>query len=192
MEAFLEYLASVPLLLPLAIMCLRIIDVTLGTVRMVMVIRGYRLRAAVLGFFEVTVWLTAIAGIMSHIDSWVNVIFYGLGFALGNVIGLSIEKKMAIGQQVVRFISRDHDEKIIRTLRSSGYGVTEVVASGHSGPVGLGFVIISRKRVPELVRIVSDLDPHAVITIEDVRQSNAVDFYQRAGDTRRFRFVKKK
>ncbi len=193
MEVLLEKLDEVPFLLPVAIMLLRIIDVSLGTVRLIMVFRGRRITAAVLGFFEVIIWLTAITGIISHITDWVNVIFYGLGFALGNVVGMQIENIMAVGQQVVRFISAEESDRITRILRAKGYGVTEVVASGREGPVGLGFVIAARRKIPALVSLISGVDPKAVVTIEDVRYSNIVGYIQPIGTGSRWlRFFKKK
>ena len=192
MEEFLDRLDSVPFLLALAIVALRIVDVSLGTVRMIMVIRGRQLNAAILGFFEVMVWLTAITAILSHITYWINVVAYGVGFALGNVIGMFIESKMAVGQQAIRFISREQGDRIIRTLRARGFGVTEVVASGREGPVGLGFVIVSRKKVPEVMETISGIDSASVVTIEDVRHSNIVDYHRMLGGTRWRTFLKKK
>ena len=193
MEILLERLDEVPFLLPVAIMFLRIIDVSLGTVRLIMVFRGRRITAAVLGFFEVIIWLTAITAIISHITDWVNVIFYGLGFALGNVVGMKIENIMAVGQQVVRFISTEESDKITRILRAKGYGVTEVVASGREGPVGLGFLIAARKKIPSLIGLISGMDPKAVVTIEDVRHSNIVEYVRPIGiGSRWLKFIKKK
>ena len=192
MEELLNRLDSVPFLLPLVIVCLRIIDVSIGTVRMILVIRGRRLYAAVLGFFEVIVWLTAITGILSHITNLLNVLAYGVGFSLGNVVGMLIESKMAVGQQVIRFISTEEGDRIIRTLRARGFGVTEVVASGREGPVGLGFIIVSRKKVPEVVDTISGIDPAAVVTIGDVRQSNIVDYHRVMGGKGWRNFFKKK
>ncbi len=193
MEILLERLDEVPFLLPVAIMFLRIIDVSLGTVRLIMVFRGRRITAAVLGFFEVIIWLTAITAIISHITDWVNVIFYGLGFALGNVVGMMIENIMAVGQQVVRFISTEESDKITRILRAKGYGVTEVVASGREGPVGLGFLIAARKKIPSLIGLISGMDSKAVVTIEDVRYSNIVEYVRPIGiGSRWLKFIKKK
>ena len=193
MEILLERLDEVPFLLPVAIMFLRIIDVSMGTVRLIMVFRGRRITAAVLGFFEVIIWLTAITAIISHITDWVNVIFYGLGFALGNVVGMMIENIMAVGQQVVRFISTEESDKITRILRAKGYGVTEVVASGREGPVGLGFLIAARKKIPSLIGLISGMDPKAVVTIEDVRYSNIVEYVRPIGiGSRWLKFIKKK
>lgn len=193
MEILLEKLDEVPFLLPVAIMFLRIIDVSLGTVRLIMVFRGRRITAAVLGFFEVIIWLTAITAIISHITDWVNVIFYGMGFALGNVVGMQIENIMAVGQQVVRFISTEESDKITRILRAKGYGVTEVVASGREGPVGLGFLIAARKKIPSLIGLISGMDSKAVVTIEDVRYSNIVEYVRPIGiGSRWLKSLKKK
>ena len=192
MEEFFNRIDSVPFLLPLAIVCLRIIDVSLGTMRMILVIRGRRLYAATLGFFEVIVWLTAITGILSHITDWINVVAYGVGFSLGNVVGMFIESKMAVGQQAIRFISPELGERITRVLRAKGFGVTEVVASGREGPVGLGFVIVSRKKLPEVMEIISGIDSAAVVTIEDVRHSNIVEYHHLAGGKKWRPFLKKK
>jgi len=192
MEEFLNRIDSVPFLLPLAIVCLRIIDVSIGTIRMILVIRGRRLSAAILGFFEVIVWLTAITGILSHITDWINVVAYGVGFALGNVVGIFIEAKMAVGQQALRFISPDLGERITRVLRAKNFRVTEVVASGREGPVGLGFVIVSRRKVPEVMEIISGIDSAAVVTIEDVRHSNIVEYQSLAGGKKWRTFFKKK
>jgi len=192
LEEFLNRLDSVPFLLALAIVALRIVDVSVGTVRMIMVIRGRQMYAAVLGFFEVMVWLTAITAILSHISDWINVVAYGAGFALGNVIGMFIESKMAVGQQAIRFISREQGDRIIRTLRARGFGVTEVVASGREGPVGLGFVIVSRKKVSEVMEIISGIDPTSVVTVEDVRHSNIVEYHRMLGGKKWRTFFKKK
>ena len=197
MEELLNWLDQYPLLLPLAIMCSRVVDVSIGTVRMIMVIRGRRYTAAVLGFFEVTVWLLAITGIIAHVDSVLSYLAYGIGFATGNIVGLYIEQKMAVGQQLVRFISSEEGENISRVLRSQGFGVTEFSGSGREGPVLLGFVITARKKVSELMNIIISVDPKAVVTIEDVRQSNIVDYQRMIGRSSgglltRFRIVKKK
>ncbi|XWN36230.1 MAG: DUF2179 domain-containing protein [Balneola sp.] len=44
-----------PILIPVIIFFARIMDVSLGTLRIVMVSRGYKYKAALLGFFEVLI-----------------------------------------------------------------------------------------------------------------------------------------
>lgn len=194
MDHLLDGLEGIPFLMPLAIMCMRISDVSISTMRMIMIIRGRRLIAACLGFFEVLIWLAAISAIFSHLNHWVNVIFYGIGFSLGNVTGMYIESKMAVGQQVLRFISRNEGDRIIASLRDKGQGVTQVQAAGRDGPVGLGFMIAARKKVPRIIEHITEIDPAAVITVEDVRHSNIVDYYQHGQIGTRWwnNFLKKK
>jgi uncharacterized protein YebE (UPF0316 family) len=193
LEHIFDRLAEWPLLLPLAIMTMRIVDVSVGTIRMIMVFRGRRVIATALGFIEITVWLLAITGIISELDNVINYLAYAVGFALGNAVGMLIENRMAVGQQVVRFISADEGEKITRVLREKGFGVTEFSGSGREGPVTLGFVIAARRKVPEMMKLIGDVDPKAVVTIEDVRHSNIIEYTQRPANTfRRFRFLKKK
>ena len=84
-----------PLLGALLIFCLRLIDVSMGTVRILMAVRGRRLLAGAIGFFEVTIFLVAISQVVANIGNWWNVLGYAGGFAVGTILGMTIEKKLA-------------------------------------------------------------------------------------------------
>ena len=115
-----------------------------------------------------------------------NLLGYAAGFATGNVVGIQIEKLMAVGKQVIRYISSDYGEKTLtRVLRSRGLGVTEISASGREGPVTVALVILNRKRVPEIIKIIDEIDPKTVVTVEDVRHTNVAE-YSRMSRTRWF------
>ncbi|MBM3316827.1 MAG: hypothetical protein FJY75_03145, partial [Candidatus Eisenbacteria bacterium] len=83
--------------LPLAIVVARVIDVSLGTVRVILLNRGMRYLAPLLGFFEVLIWLLAIGQIMQNLSNWACYLAYATGFALGNFTGLWIEGRLAMG-----------------------------------------------------------------------------------------------
>ncbi len=85
------------LLAALAIFLLRIIDVSLGTLRITMLVRGHRGFAGLLGFFESLIWLLAAAQVLSDLDSPVKFLAYAGGYAAGTVLGTTIEKWIAIG-----------------------------------------------------------------------------------------------
>ncbi len=55
------------LLNALMIFSLRILDVSFGTLRIGMIMRGRRGWAAILSFFESLIWLTAAAQVLSHL-----------------------------------------------------------------------------------------------------------------------------
>ena len=102
--ALIQGIPLLPLLIFVAEMCV----VTVSTVRIIAVSRGLKALAAVLGFFEITLWLFAIGQIMSNLSDPACYIAFAAGFTLGNYLGITLEEKMALGSLVVRIITR-HD-----------------------------------------------------------------------------------
>jgi uncharacterized protein YebE (UPF0316 family) len=128
--------------------------------------------AAILGFFEVSIWVTAISGVLTHLGHWYNVVAYASGFATGNVIGIYIEQKLAIGMQMIRLISRSQSAAVAAGLRLAGYAVTEVKGQGLQGQVSISFVVAARKEAPTVMRVAGQIDPEVVSTVEDIRSAN--------------------
>jgi uncharacterized protein YebE (UPF0316 family) len=157
------------IVLPLLIFSARILDVSLGTLRIIFVSRGLKYLAPLVGFFEVLIWLVAIRVIMENLNNYACYIAYAAGFATGNFIGIFIEKRLAIGNSIVRVITRKNASLLIEHLRSSGYGVTSIKAEGSEGDVHVIYVIIKRHDLETITRIIKDLNPNAFYTVEDVR-----------------------
>jgi uncharacterized protein YebE (UPF0316 family) len=155
-------------LLGLLIFGARIADVTLGTMRIVFISRGQKVLAPVLGFFEVLIWLSALRIIMTNLTNPVYYVVFASGFAAGTFVGLYVEQKMALGARMVRIVTRVDANDLIARLRSEGYGVTTVDASGAEGPVNVIFSIVRRCDLSHLIGIVRTYNPRAVYTIEDV------------------------
>jgi len=157
------------IILPLLIFSARIIDVTLGTIRIIYISRGLKYAAPILGFFEILIWLLAIGQIMQNLTNVVYYIAYAAGFASGNFVGIYIEERMAVGTVVVRIITQKDASKLIQFLRSEGYGVTSVDATGMSGPVKIIFTTIKRKYLEETIHHIQRFNPKAFFSVEDVR-----------------------
>ena len=134
-------------ILPLLIFLSRIIDVSIGTIRIIFVSRGKKNLAPLLGFFEVLVWITAISQIMKHLDNVACYFAYAAGFAAGTFVGMMIEEKLAIGMLVVRVILVKDECQLRERLSSSGFGVTVVDAQGANGEVKIVYTIIKRKEL---------------------------------------------
>lgn len=160
------------IILPILIFCARIIDVTVGTFRIVMVSKGKKFVAPFLGFIEVTVWIVAIGKIMQNLDNWVNIFAYAAGFATGNFIGLLIEEKIAMGVVKIQVITAKAANELIDKLREAGYGITHHEATGATGKVSIMYSIINRADVPKVVQMISTLNPNAFYSIEDVKFVN--------------------
>ncbi|MEP0842356.1 MAG: DUF2179 domain-containing protein [Phycisphaerae bacterium] len=167
-----DWLAAYPSLLPFFIFGLRVCDVSMDTMRMISVVRGRRLLAAVLGFVQVLVWLVSISAVMRYLDKPINMVAYAAGFATGTWVGIWLEGHLALGQQIVRLISNDLDAGLADRLRATGFAVTELEGHGRDAPVKICFIAVRRREVPDLLRQATELDPDVFITVEDVRAAN--------------------
>ena len=166
-------------ILPLLIFLSRIIDVSIGTIRIIFVSRGKRNLAPLLGFFEVLVWITAISQIMKHLDNAACYFAYAGGFAAGTFVGMMIEEKLAIGMLVVRVILVKDECQLRERLRGAGFGVTVVDALGANGEVKIVYTIIKRKELDEVLEIITKCNSKAFYSIEDARTVNQGVFRDR-------------
>lgn len=162
--------------LPLIIFCLRIVDVSIGTVRTICVVRGWRMLATCLGFVEVSIWLVAVSSAITRLDRPINIIAYAGGFAMGNNVGMWLEAKLALGHQIVRLISVQFYHDIAERLRDLGYRVTEIEGQGRGGPVGVCFIAAPRRQVTEVIHNASVIDPNVFITVEDTRDPHLREY----------------
>ncbi len=160
---------TVWLVIPLLIFFARILDVSLGTLRVIFVAKGIRLLAPLLGFFEVLIWLLAIGQIMQNLTNWVNYLSYAGGFAMGNFVGMTIEARLALGKVILRIITHREADKLVKELRDRGYGLTSVDAEGKNGPVKVLFMLVERNELTRISEIVNSYNPRAFYSIEDVR-----------------------
>ena len=151
----------------LLIFGLRIVDVSLDTMRVLMAVRGKRLVAGVLGFFQAMIWIFAVGGAIRYLDSWMHILGYAAGYATGTFVGVTIEQAVAFGLSTVRIVSRHGGVEIAEALRERGYGVTEVPGFGRDGSVEIVQSVVQRAHLDEVMEIVDRYDPGAMVTVEE-------------------------
>jgi uncharacterized protein YebE (UPF0316 family) len=151
------------------IFALRVSDMTLDTLRVLFVMRGKKKIAWVLGFFQSAIFVLAIGKVLSQVNNPLNIIGYAAGFATGNVVGMMIEERIAIGHILVNIISPRRGSAIANHLRENGYAVTELSGRGKDGMVTFIHCSVLRKQVDVVYQLVNEIDPEAFITAEDVR-----------------------
>ncbi len=156
-------------LFALLIFVLRVGDMTLDTIRVLFVVRGKKLLVWILGLFQSLIFVIAISSVLSELDNILNVIGYATGFATGNLIGMVIENRLAIGHVLINIISSNRGTYIAERLRASGYAVTEIPGRGMNGTVFELHASVLRKDVSQVETIVLESDPQAFVTAEDVR-----------------------
>jgi uncharacterized protein YebE (UPF0316 family) len=173
MTAFFDSNLFTWVILPVLIFCARIVDMSLDTMRVIMVGRGRKALAALMGFFEVCIWLLVARQVIAHLPNVACFFAYAFGFATGNYVGMMIEERMAVGFQLVRVITDGSAKDLIERFRKAGYGVTCIPAQGMEGEVEIVFTIVPRKDVQKVVATVRGFNPAAFCSIEDVRDVKA-------------------
>jgi len=156
-------------LFALLIFFLRVGDMTLDTIRVLFMVRGKKLLVWVLGFFQALIFVVAISSVLTQLNNILNIIGYATGFATGNIVGMMIENRLAIGHVLVNIISSNRGTFIAERLRASGYAVTEIAGRGMNGTVFELHASVLRKDVSQVETIVLESDPQAFVTAEDVR-----------------------
>lgn len=155
--------------LPLLIFVARIVDVSLGTMRIIFTSRGQRNLAPLLGFVEVFIWIVIVSQITRQANNIIAYLGYAAGFAAGNYVGMWIENRLAIGTLVVRTILPQGGEQVAALLHDAGYGVTTVSGHGSSGPVQLIYTVVQRKYLADAIGLIYQANPKAFLTVEEAR-----------------------
>jgi uncharacterized protein YebE (UPF0316 family) len=168
-------------IIPLLIFGARILDVSLQTMRIIFISKGRKLLAPLLGFFEVMIWLMAIAQIMHNLTNPLYYFAYGFGFAMGTYVGLRIEERLAIGVVLLRIITQTDASPLVACLRADEFGVTCIDAEGKSGKVKIIFIVVDRRDLTRIIDMVRRHNPRAFYSVEDVRSASRGFFPARNG-----------
>jgi uncharacterized protein YebE (UPF0316 family) len=157
--------------LPLLIFLARITDVSINTIRIIYVLGGRRVTATLLGFFESFIWLMAIRQIFDNLDNWICYVAYPGGFAMGILVGMMIEERIAYGKVIVRIITRKDVVELIAYLNKNHFRYTKVDADGPDGHENLVFTVLQRERLEDLLLEMKQILPTAFYTVEKVNRA---------------------
>lgn len=157
----------------LLIFLARVADVSLGTLRLLLVFRGQRLLGALVGLVEVTIYILALGWVVNRLDEDpLNLLFYALGFAAGSYLGGVIEERLALGIVTVQVIPHSNGgDALADDLRHQGYGVTVLEGHGREGVRHVLLITVTRRMLPRLLRLLREREPDAFVTVLDARQA---------------------
>ncbi|NLC63514.1 MAG: DUF2179 domain-containing protein [Thermoanaerobacterales bacterium] len=160
----------------LLIFLARVIDVSCATVRTLMIVKGNKLQAALIGFFEVIIYITALNQVIGTLDKPLNLIVYALGFAAGNYVGSFVEEKLALGLMTVQVVTENIG--LSKHIRDNGFGVTVLEGRGKEGFRQLLIISLSRRDLPRLMKLIDELDKDVFVTVLDTKVSRGGYFKQ--------------
>jgi uncharacterized protein YebE (UPF0316 family) len=171
-----EFIDSMPLwLVAVSVFALRIVDVSLGTIRTVFVVQGRLVVAVSIGFFEVLIWVTAVSQVVMRIhESPLLVFAFAAGFAAGNATGILLEQRLAVGRCVLRMISKGGGHEIAAALRAAGHVVTTFQGEGADGVRTLVYTTCPRREVPRLIHVAKTIEPSLFYIVDRFSQSGHI------------------
>ena len=154
-------------LLGILIFLARIIDVSVGTLRTISIVQGRTKVAFFLAFIETSVWLIVLSQVLPKVmHTPLLGVFYAFGFASGNVVGILVEKRLAMGYTNFRVITTKFAKEITNSLREKGFAVTNFEGEGKDGKVTEIYVVSDRKNLPALIKVVKEIEPDAFYIAE--------------------------
>ncbi|MDW7650913.1 MAG: DUF2179 domain-containing protein [Bacillota bacterium] len=148
----------------------RVSDVSLSTLRILMLMRGRSVSAALIGFFEVIIYILALARVIDSLDDPVRLVVYALGFAAGNFVGSNIEERLAMGFATAQVISLNKSEEMAEMAREQGFGVTVLEGCGREGTHRILHILLRRKDLPCFLALVRKTDSQAFVSVMDTRK----------------------
>ncbi|HOE06377.1 MAG TPA: DUF5698 domain-containing protein [Bacilli bacterium] len=160
-----------PVLLYIIIFIAKIIEVTIGVLRMVLITKGERKLATVIAFFEIVIWLLVVSTVLVDItEDPFKVLAYAAGFAFGQMFGSLLEDKIALGNIRVEIIAdEDIGIKLANHLRENKFGVTTIEASGMTHKKMIIFLYAARKQMKNILNLCNEVSKDLVITVDDIR-----------------------
>ncbi len=161
-------LTPAAILTALLIFLVRVASIAMDTLRFMLTMRGKQTIAWMLGFVESVLYVVTVGVVLKDLSNVLNVVGYAAGFATGNVVGMTIEKRLAIGFSHIKIITKEHGFAVAEALRKMDYAVTEIPARGRNGSVSLCDLSVRRKDVTAVEKLTLEVDPEAFITVEDI------------------------
>lgn len=145
-----------------------LIQVLVGTVRLIMMVKGNKILTSIIGFLEgaiaITVTITVVSNVVKGGMNIFMILFYALGFAVGLFFGVLISGKISRDMLSVNIVTRSIDINIEDILRKNGFGVTCYNGSGKDGDIKILNIICKKTSLEPLKSIVNEIDPNAMLT----------------------------
>lgn len=155
--------------LPLIVFLAEMFVVTLSTIRIIFLSRGRKGAAALLGFFEITLWLFAMAQIMQNLCDIGCYLGFAAGFTIGNFLGVWIENCLGLGTVLVRIITAKNAAPLVASLQAHEFGITYLDGHGARGPVKIVFSVIPRKELSRALAVIGHFDPKAFYAVDEIQ-----------------------
>jgi uncharacterized protein YebE (UPF0316 family) len=150
-----DLLNSLPTIALCIVVCLaKIAEISIQSLKTVLMVKGQRLYASLLGFVEVLIWGLVISAIITTLGNnmWL-LLFYCIGYASGLFLGSILEERLALGTVNLQIIATPkHTQAIKKYLNSRGNGYTILNGTGAQAESNLIIIVVQRKHSKKMSR----------------------------------------
>ncbi|MBN1565417.1 MAG: DUF2179 domain-containing protein [Anaerolineae bacterium] len=157
------------ILAAVGIFVLRVFGNMITTIRLIVIVRGQKLSATILGFLEALIFAVALGSVVTNLDNIVNLMAYSSGYAVGGYLGMVIENRLIQRFISVQALSMRYAHDIAVAIRKAGYGATESWGEGAEGHHGVVTAVVGHHQVSEIIQVVESVDPKAFVTMSELR-----------------------
>lgn len=158
-----------PWVLPIIIFLLRVLGIGIDTLRLLFMIRRRKAIVWLLGFVETALWVLVISQVLANLNNLWNMLAYAAGFATGNVVGMMVEGRLALGHVEVRAVSTARGKAVAEAIRTMGHAATEYAARGKDGTVEIIQCSVMRRDLNAVYREICSIDPQVFITVGEIQ-----------------------
>ena len=160
----------------------KILEVSLSTLRIVLVNRGEKLKGSIIALFDITLWILITGTVLQGFQEDIfKVIVFAVAYSIGNYMGAWLDEKLAFGTSSIQVIVPEGEKscELAETLRENKYAVTIVEGKGKDGLRNVMYLHLSRKRIPKAVEIIKSVVEDAVIIVNDVKSTRGAYFMKK-------------
>ena len=154
-------------LLCLKIFIARILDVSLGSVRTIFLVKGRTLISAIIGFVEIIIWFVVVKDALTSDNNIWILLSYALGFATGTYIGGILSEKFISGNFGIWVVTNNQNKLLIEAIKKAGYGLTKMDIFDNDKY--MIFIEINKKNFNHLLKVIKHHDPKAFIVVNETK-----------------------
>ena len=143
----------------------RLLDVSIGSVRTIYLVKQKNLIACILAFIEILIWFLVAKEILTNKDaSLVVILSYSGGYAVGTYLGGLINKYLVKGSLTAMVITSKDKDNIISALKSANYGVSIINLENDKTML---LVELNKKNMGKFKNLITSIDRKAFIIVNE-------------------------
>jgi uncharacterized protein YebE (UPF0316 family) len=155
----------------LLILVAKVVEVSLSTLRIMLINRGERKLGSILSFAEILLWVFVASTVITDVkNDPVKGLLYAAGFTLGNYIGSLIEERLALGTtKVEAIVSAKSGHELADGIRAKGFAVTVVEGKGMEDTERwILYTSMRRKDYKDVCSYIQEADPNAFVSAYNI------------------------